>query len=77
MKTYWKRFLSDTPKALKKLQKVMGSISVATATMSASLLVYEESKSVAITLGIISAICGGIAAGLQFATTDKELSELK
>lgn len=77
MKKYWKRFLSETPKALKKLQKVMGSISVATATMSASLLVYEESKSVAITLGIISAICGGITAGLQFATTDKELSELK
>ena len=77
MKKYWKRFLSETPKGLKNLQRIFGSISVATLTMSTSLLAFDKTKNIAITLGIVSAISAGIAAGLQFATTDPNLSENK
>lgn len=77
IKYYWSRFMSETPKTLKSLQKVMGSISAATASMSVSLLAFDKTKSVAITLGIVSAIAAGIAAGLQFATSDSNIAEQK
>lgn len=73
MKVYWKRFWSNTPKALKKLQKILGSISAGLATIAAGLLVYDNMKDIATICGIISIVLGGICTGLQFATTDKEL----
>lgn len=69
--------MSETPKTLKSLQRVMGSISAATASMSVSLLAFDKTKSVAITLGIVSAVTAGLAAGLQFATSDPNIAEQK
>ena len=73
MKKYWKRFLSNKPKALKKLQKILGSVSAGLASIAAGLLVYDEMKMISIVCGIISIILGGVCTGLQFATSDKEL----
>ncbi len=73
MKIYWKRFWSDTPEALKKLQKILGSISAGLGTISAGLLIYDDLKYIATIAGVISIVLGGICTGLQLSTTDKNL----
>lgn len=73
---YIKRLKSETPKALKKVQKIAGSISAGTAIMASSLAAFEKTQSFAIILGIISGITAGISAGCQFATTDETLTNV-
>lgn len=70
---YWKRFTSDTPKALKKLGIITGSISAACISIATTFSTIDHLTKVAGVLGIIGSVTGGIALGCKFATTDPNL----
>jgi len=70
---YWKRLISETPKALKKLRLIAGSIAAMCTAMAVPLATFEKTQKVAIVLGIIGGVMTGVAAGCSFATTDPDL----
>jgi len=50
-------------------------VAASAGSLSASLAAFDKTAKYAVTLGIIAAICTGIATGLQLSTTDKDLQQ--
>lgn len=74
---YYNRFKSETPAALKKLQKFFGVIVVVSGSISTSLAMLEGYEKYVEILAVVAAISTGIMTGLQFATSDKNLQTFK
>jgi len=72
---YWARFMSETPVILKKLRNILLAVAAGAGSLSASLVAFDKTAKLAVTFGIIAAICTGIATGLQMSTTDKDLQK--
>jgi len=72
---YWKRLLSKTPAALRKIQILLGALlapvsaGLAVVNQTEQPLLYKVLQNAVITLPIVIAF-------LQFATTSKELQEM-
>jgi len=74
-KLFWKRFVSETPRILKRLRNMMLGVAASAGSLSASLAAFDKTAKYAVTFGIIAAICTGIATGLQMSTTDTDLQK--
>lgn len=76
MNQYWRRFKSRTPRALKKLQRLMIAISGASGAAMALLYQYDMGGTTLFSILTYVASAAAFAVTmLQFATTDSGLSE--
>jgi hypothetical protein len=78
---YWKRLVSQTPKALKKLRNLCAGVSAglfASVALIDQFSIATDWKELLVKIAIVAAgISAGIAGGAQFATTDPNLQEEK
>lgn len=76
----WKRFRSESPAILKRLQRILNSVSVITGSLAVSLLAFERTSRLATICGIIAAITTaltlGLANGAKLATTSEDIQQL-
>jgi len=78
MKQYWKRFISATPKALKKIQGLLVAISLGAGAAIVVMVQYDmqSNKWYSIFQNICIATAFAVPV-LQFATSDKSIQDEK
>ena len=76
----WKRFKSESPAILVRVQKFLNAISVITGSLAVSLLAFPTTSKFATTCGIIAAVSTaltlGLAGGVKLSTTSTAIQKL-
>ena len=70
---YWRRLISKTPRALRHLQKAIGTIGAASVAGIVFINQYGVGTEWKEVLGKIGIVAASMIAGLQFATTQPEI----